>query len=99
VARRKLVLLCRRHGPALRHSEAREGPGLSRQAGGEAHLGQFKRMPRVLPGQRTGLDRAMRDIRRKRKTVEDRARAQVQMWLARAERIWCQHRKDEDQIR
>ncbi len=59
VARKKLVLLAKRHGIALRQSDARQGPGLSRKAGRHvhAHARQFKRMRKVLRRQRTILGR------------------------------------------
>ncbi|OMO15685.1 transposase, partial [Xanthomonas oryzae pv. oryzae] len=57
VARKKLVLLAKRHGIALRQSDARQGPGLRRKAGRYAHARQFKRMRKVLRRQRTILGR------------------------------------------
>ncbi|RBG57611.1 IS5/IS1182 family transposase, partial [Xanthomonas oryzae pv. oryzae] len=53
VARKKLVLLAKRHGIALRQSDARQGPALRRKAGRHAHARQFKRMRKVLRRQRT----------------------------------------------
>ncbi len=44
VARKKLVLLAKRHGIVLRQTYVRQGPGLSRKAGRYAHARQFKRM-------------------------------------------------------
>ncbi len=57
VARKKLVLLAKRHGIALRQSDARQGPALRRKAGRYAHARQFKRMRKVLRRQRTILGR------------------------------------------
>ncbi len=53
VARKKLVRLAKRHGIALRQTDARQGPALSRKAGRHAPARQFKRMQRVLGRQRT----------------------------------------------
>ncbi|OMO15541.1 transposase, partial [Xanthomonas oryzae pv. oryzae] len=57
VARKKLVLLAKRHGIVLRQTYVRQGPGLSRKAGRYAHARQFKRMRKVLRRQRTILGR------------------------------------------
>ncbi len=46
--RRKLVLLGKRYGIALRQSYEREGPKSRRRAGGYAHAKQYKRMKRIL---------------------------------------------------
>ena len=61
VARRTLVRLARRYGLALRQSYEREGPRLSRRAGGYAHAKQFKRLKRMVRRQRTVLGRVIRD--------------------------------------
>lgn len=94
MARRKLVLLCKRYGLKPRQSYEREGTGLGRRAGRYAHAKQFKRMRRVRRRQRTVLGRVIRDIGRKLKTVEDGARQPLQVWLEQAERIWRQRTKD-----
>ncbi len=59
VARKKLVLLAKRHGIGLRQSYARQGPALSRKAGRYAHARQFKRMriPTCLAAQGRALPR------------------------------------------
>ncbi|QEO95835.1 transposase [Xanthomonas oryzae pv. oryzicola] len=57
VARKKLVLLAKRHGIVLRQTYVRQGTGLSRKAGRYAHARQFKRMRKVLRRQRTILGR------------------------------------------
>ena len=98
VARRKLVLLCKRHGLKLRQSYEREGAGLSRQAGRYAHARQFKRMRRILRRQRTVLGRVIRDIGRKQESLEGAAKQQLQVWLERAERIWRQRPKDKHKL-
>ena len=98
VARRKLVMRCKRHGLTLRQSYEREGPSLSRQAGRYAHAKQFKRMRRVLRRQRTLLGRVIRDIVRKRQTLEDTAQPQMREWLERAERLWRQRPKDKHKL-
>ncbi len=98
VARRKLVMRCKRHGLTLRQSYEREGPSLSRQAGRYAHAKQFKRMRRVLRRQRTLLGRVIRDIGRKLQTLEDTAQPQMREWLERAERLWRQRPKDKHKL-
>lgn len=98
VARRKLVMLCKRHGVKLRQSYEREGPGLSRQAGRYAHARQFKRMRRVLRRQRTLLGRVIRDIGRKLETLEGTAQHQMRVWWERAERIWRQRPQDKGKL-
>ncbi|QSQ54754.1 hypothetical protein ISN36_01720 [Xanthomonas translucens pv. undulosa] len=55
---------------------------------------QFKRMRRVLRRQRRLLGRVIRDIGRKRQTLEDTAQQQRRGWVERAERLWRQRRKD-----
>lgn len=98
VARRKLVLLSRRNGIKLRQTYEREAPGLARKAGRHAHARQFKRMRRVLRRQRTLLGRVIRDIGRQRETLQGVAREQMQVWLARAERIRSQQPKDKNKL-
>ncbi len=83
VARKKLVLLAKRHSIGLRQSYARQGPALSRKAGRYAHARQFKRMRRVLRRQRTVLGRLMRDIQRKL-DARARLRGRLQPALAAA---------------
>lgn len=81
MARRKLVLLCKRHGVKLRQSYERDGSGLSRQAGRYADARQFERMRPTL------LGRVIRGIGRVGPAVHA-------VWLERAERIWYQRPKD-----
>lgn len=98
VARKKLVLLAKRHDIALRQSYEREGPRLRRRAGGYAHARQYKRMRRVLRRQRTLLGRVIRDIRRKLDGADASAQATLTTWLDRAERIWTQRPKDKGKL-
>ena len=98
VARRKLALLCKRHGLKLRQSYEREGPRLSRQAGRYAHARQFRRMRRVLRRQRTVLGRVLRDIERKWDQLDEAARQRLTVWWERAERIWRQRPKDKHKL-
>lgn len=88
------MLLAKRHGIALRQSYEREGPTLSRRAGGYAHARQFKRMKRVLRRQRTLLGRVIRDIHRKLEGAGDGARKSLLLWLERAQRLYTQRPKD-----
>lgn len=96
--RKKLVLLAKRHGIALRQSYEREGPRLSRRAGGYAHAKQFKRLKRMLRRQRTLLGRVIRDIGRKLGGVSDVARNTLQLWLDRAQRLHRQRPKDKGKL-
>lgn len=98
VGRKKLVMLAKRHGIALRQSYEREGPRLSRRAGGYAHAKQFKRMKRVLRRQRTLLGRVIRDIGRKLDGVDASARETLQPWLQRAQRLYAQRRNDKGKL-
>ncbi|WP_042805022.1 IS5 family transposase, partial [Xanthomonas citri] len=84
VARRKLVLLAKRHGIALRQTYARQGPALSRKAGRYAHARQFKRMRAALRRQRTVLGRVVRE--------------RIAVWLDRAQRLYTQHPKDKHKL-
>ncbi|ENZ93926.1 IS5 family transposase, partial [Xanthomonas fragariae] len=98
VARKKLVLLAKRHGIGLRQSYARQGPALSRKAGRYAHARQFKRMQRVLRRQRTVLGRVLRDIERKLDQVEPGVRERIVVWLERAQRLCTQRPKDKQKL-
>ncbi|WP_108796709.1 IS5 family transposase [Xanthomonas fragariae] len=98
VARKKLVLLAKRHGIGLRQSYARQGPALSRKAGRYAHARQFKRMQRVLRRQRTVLGRVLRDIERKLDQVEPGVRERIAVWLERAQRLYTQRPKDKQKL-
>ncbi|SMQ99688.1 hypothetical protein PD885_02455 [Xanthomonas fragariae] len=98
VARKKLVLLAKRHGIGLRQSYARQGPALSRKAGRYAHARQFKRMRRVLRRQRTVLGRLMRDIQRKLDQVNIGVRERIAVWLERAQRLYTQRPKDKQKL-
>lgn len=98
VARRKLVLLSRRHDLKLRQTYEREAPGLARKAGRHAHARQFKRMRKVLRRQRTLLGRVIRDISRQLDTLEGAAREQMQVWLEQAERLFQQKPKDRNKL-
>ncbi len=94
VARKKLVLLAKRHGIVLRQTYVRQGPGLSRKAGRHAHARQFKRMRKVLRRQRTILGRVSRDLQRKLAQREPSVRERIGVWLARAHRLLTQRPKD-----
>ncbi|SMQ97546.1 IS1478 transposase [Xanthomonas fragariae] len=98
VARKKLVLLAKRHGIGLRQSYARQGPALSRKAGRYAHARQFKRMRRVLRRQRTVLGRLVRDIQRKLDQVNTGVRERIAVWLERAQRLYTQRPKDKQKL-
>lgn len=98
VGRRKLVLLSKRHGIALRQSYEREGPKLRRQAGGYAHAKQYKRMKRVLRRQRTILGRVIRDIERKLASAGEAVGEALPVWLERAKRLHAQRPKDKGKL-
>src|SRR5690606_23635404 len=71
---------------------------LARKAGRHAHAHQFKRMRRVLRRQRTLLGRVIRDIGRQLDQLPQTAREQMQVWLARADRIFRQKPKDKNKL-
>ncbi|WP_330462236.1 IS5 family transposase [Xanthomonas nasturtii] len=96
VARKKLVLLAKRHGIALRQTYARQGPVLSREAGRYAHARQFKRMHKVLRRQRTLLGRVLRDLQRK--LDPSLVRERISVWLERAQRVLTQRPKDKQKL-
>ncbi len=98
VARKKLVLLAKRHGIALRQTYARQGPALSRKAGRYAHARQFKRMRKVLRRQRTILGRVLRDLQRKLAQRESSVRERIGVWLERAHRLLTQRPKDNQKL-
>ncbi|WP_082323923.1 IS5 family transposase [Xanthomonas oryzae] len=98
VARKKLVLLAKRHGIALRQSDARQGPALSRKTGRHAHARQFKRMRQVLRRQRTLLGRVLRDLQRKLDQVEACVRERISVWLERVQRLLTQRPKDKQKL-
>ncbi|OOW91485.1 transposase [Xanthomonas campestris pv. vitistrifoliae] len=98
VARKKLVMLAKRHGIALRQTYTRQGPNLSRKAGRHAHARQFKRMQRVLRRQRTILGRVLRDMQRKLEHLESNVRARIAVWLERAQRLYTQRPKDKHKL-
>jgi len=98
VARKKLVLLAKRHGIALRQSDAQQGPALSRKAGHHAHARQFKRMRKVLRRQRTILGRVLRDLQRKLAQLEPSVRERIGVWLEHAHRLLTQRPKDKQKL-
>ncbi len=97
VARKKLVLLAKRHGIGLRQSYAWQGPALSRKAGRYAHARQFKRMRRVLRRQRTVLGRVVRVIEHKLDQVDIDVRERIAVRLQRAQQVLAQRPKDKRQ--
>ncbi|SMR04214.1 IS1478 transposase [Xanthomonas fragariae] len=94
VARKKLVLLAKRRGFALRQSDARQGPALNRKAGRYAHARQFKRMRRILRRQRTVLGR----VQRKLDQVDTDVRERIAVWLQRAQQVHAQPPKDKRKL-
>ncbi|QBI13270.1 IS5 family transposase [Xanthomonas oryzae pv. oryzae] len=98
VARKKLVLLAKRHGITLRQSYARQGPALRRKAGRHAHARQFKRMRKELRRQRTLLGRVLRDLQRKLAQQEPSVRERIGVWLERAQRLLAQRPKDKQKL-
>ncbi len=92
------MLLAKRHGIALRQSDARQGPALRRKAGRHAHARQFKRMRKVLRRQRTILGRVLRDLQRKLAQQEPTVRERIGIWLERAHRLLAQRPKDKQKL-
>ncbi|RBF46975.1 IS5/IS1182 family transposase, partial [Xanthomonas oryzae pv. oryzae] len=98
VARKKLVLLAKRHGITLRQSDARQGPALRRKSGRHAHARQFKRMRKELRRQRTILGRVSRDLQRKLDQLEPSVRERIGVWLERAHRLLAERPKDKQKL-
>ena len=97
-ARRKVVLEARRAALELKQSYEKEGRQLRRRAGGYAHAKQFRRLRKMLKRQRTILGRLLRDVRRKMDGLEEAARARLDVWMTRAERLHGQRQKDKDKL-
>ena len=98
VAREKIARLAKRAGIKLKLTHAREGKSLRRRAGGYAHAKQFKRLKKVLRRQRTLLGSLLREVRRKMGGLQDGARAALEVWVARAERIHAQRPHDKNKL-
>ena len=98
VAREKVARLAKRAGIQLKQTHEREGRTLRRRALGYAHAKQFKRLRGVLKRQRTILGRLLREVRRKMDGLADEARAQLDTWAQRAERIHQQRPKDKNKL-
>jgi IS5 family transposase len=98
VAREKIARLAKRAGIQLKQTHEREGKTLRRRAGGYTHAKQFKRLRAVLKRQRTILGRLLREVRRKMGGLADEARAKLEMWVQRAERIHRQRPKDKNKL-
>lgn len=98
VAREKIARLAKRAGIKLKQTHEREGKTLRRRAAGYAHAKQFKRLKRVLRRQRTLLGSLLREVRRKMDGLADTAKAGLEVWLQRAERIQTQQPKDKNKL-
>lgn len=98
VAREKIARLAKRAGIKLKQTHEREGKTLRRRAAGYAHAKQFKRLKRVLRRQRTLLGSLLREVRRKMDGLGDGAKAGLETWLQRAERIQTQQPKDKNKL-
>ena len=103
IARHKVVSAAKRAGIPLKQTFAKEGKELRRRAGGYAHAKQFRRLMKVVKRQRTILGVVMREVERKRQRPDfapDAAKAvsNLGLWLARAERIRTQQRKDKNKL-
>ena len=98
VAREKVARLAKRAGIQLKQTHEREGKTLRRKAGGYAHAKQFKRLRGVLKRQRTILGRLLREVRRKMAGLTEAAKAQLDAWVQRAERIHKQRPKDKNKL-
>jgi IS5 family transposase len=98
VARAKIACLARRAGLKLRQTYEREGRELRRKAGGYAHAKQTRRLRRTVRRQRTILGALLRDVQRKMVHLGEKARAALQVWIDRAERICTQRTKDKNKL-
>ena len=98
VARKKVARMAKRAGIQLKQTHENEGKTLSRRGGGYAHAKQFKRLKAVLKRQRTILGRLVREVRRKMADLADDARARLDTWVQRAERIHRQQPKSKNKL-
>lgn len=90
--------LAKRVGLKLKLTHEREGKTLRRKAAGYAHAKQFKRLRKTLKRQRTILGSLLREVRRKMDGLAEQARAQLTVWLERAERIHAQRPHDKNKL-
>ena len=103
IARHKVVSAAKRAGIALKQTFAKEGKELRRKAGGYAHAKQFRRLKRSVKRQRTILGVVIREVQRNLELSVNalpnpKALSDLQMWLARAERIRTQQRHDKNKL-
>lgn len=113
IARHKVVGAAKRAGIALKQTFAKEGKELRRKAGGYAHAKQFRRLKKTVKRQRTILGVVMREVQRKLQELTPsspggdgsggppssaKAFSDLQMWLARAERIRTQQRQGKNKL-
>jgi IS5 family transposase len=98
VARAKIAQLAKRAGLKLRQTYEREGRELRRKAGGYAHAKQTRRLGRTVRRQRTILGALLRDVQRKMVRLDEKARAALQLWIERAQRIHTQRKKDKNKL-
>ena len=103
IARHKVATAAKAAGVVLKQTFAAEGKTLRRKAGGYAHAKQFKRLRKVVSRQRTVLGRLIRDVQRKQALAaatagSASAKAALNVWLERAERIRTQQPKDKHKL-
>ena len=98
VTREKIARLAKRAGIRLKLTHEREGKSLRRRAAGYAHAKQFKRLKKVLRRQRTILGSLLREVRRKMIDIGQDARAALETWLQRAERLHSQRTHDKNKL-
>ncbi len=103
IARHKVVSAAKRAGINLKQTFAKECKTLARKAGGYAHAKQFRRMKRVVKRQRTILGVVLREVQRKlglpgSLPSNPKALSDLQMRIARAERIRTQQRHDKNKL-
>jgi IS5 family transposase len=101
IARHKLVCAAKAVSIELKQTFAKEGKTLRRKAGGYAHAKQFKRLRATVKRQRTILGIILREIERKRASVQSAtpaALANLDSLMQRAERIRTQQPKDKNKL-
>ena len=100
IARHKVVTAAKAAGIAPKQTFAAKGKTLRRQAGGYAHANQFKRLRKAVKRQRTMLGILMRDVQRKLSSAagSTSAKASLNVWLQRAERIRTQQRSTKHKL-
>ena len=90
----RLVNLAKRRGVLLRQTYIRKAPQMLKQQGQYGHARQFKRAGKCTRQLKTLLGRVVRDIRRKEEVIDK----ELEIFLARADRLLSQRRDSKDKL-